>query len=160
MEAKDRWVFRYLHYFGDATLEIKSRRSYSHRRISSISSKRRALNIWICKKQWRPMPVRDGMTAIIPGMQLQFISGNEVKALCHRVIATEESYVFGRYSVVRFIPIPAQRSLIKMASAGSRIFLRVLTTRWPLREFQHLFLFECPQRAARYHSFIARPFFY
>lgn len=57
-------------------------------------------------KDWMDVPFSDGNTVIIPAMQLQYRSLNEtrpLRALCHRVIATETTTQTGRYSAVCFV---------------------------------------------------------
>ncbi len=49
------------------------------------------------------MPVSGNETVIIPAMQMQLRSGGDLNALCHRVIATPETAVHGRYSAVCFV---------------------------------------------------------
>jgi isopenicillin N synthase-like dioxygenase len=52
---------------------------------------------------WIPMPVSESETVIIPDMQMQLRSGGLLKALWHRVVATEETSRVGRYSAVSFV---------------------------------------------------------
>jgi isopenicillin N synthase-like dioxygenase len=49
------------------------------------------------------MPVSEGETVIIPDMQMQLRSNGELRALCHRVVATPETAKNGRYSAVCFV---------------------------------------------------------
>lgn len=58
-------------------------------------------------REWIDMPVSDGETVIIPGMQMQLRSRSVFKALCHRVVATSETAQDGRYSAVCFVPLSA-----------------------------------------------------
>ncbi len=53
--------------------------------------------------EWHDMPVESGKTAVIPAMQLQYESGGELRALAHRVVATEQTKDIGRYAIVCFI---------------------------------------------------------
>jgi hypothetical protein len=50
------------------------------------------------------MPVDEKQTVIIPAVQLQLIAKGKLKALYHRVIATDQTAKVGRYSMVCFIP--------------------------------------------------------
>ena len=56
------------------------------------------------EREWEEMPVDHSETVIIAAMQLQFRSEGEIKALYHRVVATERTAKIGRYSMVCFIP--------------------------------------------------------
>ena len=49
------------------------------------------------------MPISEGETVIIPDMQLQLRSKGKLRALCHRVVATKETSITGRFSAVCFI---------------------------------------------------------
>lgn len=53
--------------------------------------------------KWIPMPVSEEETVIIPDMQMQLRSGGVLRALWHRVVATAETAIEGRYSAVSFI---------------------------------------------------------
>jgi isopenicillin N synthase-like dioxygenase len=52
---------------------------------------------------WHDMPVENGKTAVIPAMQLQYESSGELRALAHRVVATEQTKDIGRYAIVCFV---------------------------------------------------------
>lgn len=54
-------------------------------------------------RTWQPLPVETRQTALFPAMQLQLLSGSELKALCHRVTTTEETRRKGRFAIVAFI---------------------------------------------------------
>jgi isopenicillin N synthase-like dioxygenase len=54
-------------------------------------------------KVWRPWPIGGEETIIFPSMVLQHRSKGRLKALCHRVVATEETSQHGRFSMVVFI---------------------------------------------------------
>lgn len=51
---------------------------------------------------WLTMPVAPGHAAVIPGMQLQLVSDGELRGLCHRVVATEQTKTVGRQAIVGF----------------------------------------------------------
>jgi isopenicillin N synthase-like dioxygenase len=55
--------------------------------------------------KWIEMPVSVGETVIIPSMQMQLRSGGKLKALCHRVVATDITAREGRYSAVCFVQL-------------------------------------------------------
>lgn len=112
LEAKDLWIVRYLHYFNErqpgeeiATSHI-DKASFtlhlyeSHGGLQYLNHQSR---------EWLEMPVADGQTVIIPAMQLQLNSEGKLKALYHRVVATEETAQTGRYSMVCFVPVLGSR---------------------------------------------------
>jgi isopenicillin N synthase-like dioxygenase len=53
--------------------------------------------------EWIPIPLGHEQTVILPAIGLQHKLHSEVKALCHRVVATHESAVNGRFSAVCFV---------------------------------------------------------
>ncbi|MDB5237139.1 MAG: hypothetical protein JWL88_241 [Parcubacteria group bacterium] len=55
------------------------------------------------KGTWVELPVSHDETVLIPGMRMQYRSEGQLKALCHRVVATEESAEIGRFSAVCFV---------------------------------------------------------
>ncbi|RYF28705.1 MAG: hypothetical protein EOO17_04435 [Chloroflexi bacterium] len=52
---------------------------------------------------WESMPVTAGKAAVIPAMQLQLRSNGELKALAHRVLATDATKNVGRSAIVGFV---------------------------------------------------------
>ncbi len=56
--------------------------------------------------KWLPIDVSGGKTVIIPGLAAQYVTGNSVKGVYHRVVANEQVAREGRYSLVLFIDIP------------------------------------------------------
>lgn len=57
------------------------------------------------ENDWQPMPVSAGQTVIFPDMQLQLLSNNGLRALWHRVVATEKTIAEPRLSAVCFVRI-------------------------------------------------------
>ncbi len=56
-------------------------------------------------KEWEPLPINEAEGVRFAGMQAQLSSGNEIKALCHRVVANEITAEFGRSAIVGFMPM-------------------------------------------------------
>jgi hypothetical protein len=56
-------------------------------------------------QQWRDLSVNAGETVVIPAMQMQLRSAGRFRALCHRVVATNESERAGRLSAVCFVEL-------------------------------------------------------
>ncbi len=123
-ESKDAWTFRYLHYFGDravgdeTALPHVDKGGFTLHLFESCPG----LQYLNFDKTWQEMPVSDRETVIIPGLQLQFKSKNELKALCHRVVATEYSAEKGRYSMVCFIPLKQTLVYNKAGSGRTQEF--------------------------------------
>ncbi len=53
--------------------------------------------------RWISVPLNHEQTVILPAIGLQHKLHSQVKALCHRVVATPESAIYGRYSAVCFV---------------------------------------------------------
>jgi len=51
---------------------------------------------------WRPIPTWQDEMVAFPSLQMQLRSGGKITALCHRVVATNESGENGRYAIVAF----------------------------------------------------------
>jgi isopenicillin N synthase-like dioxygenase len=54
-------------------------------------------------KQWIDVSFPPGETVVIPSTQMQLRSEGKLTALCHRVVATEETAHTGRFSAVCFV---------------------------------------------------------
>ena len=99
--STDRWVFRYLHYMPGETLAHAhaDRGGFTFHLYESVDGGQ-YLGF---DKKWHPWPVSEKETIIFPSMVLQHASQGRLKALCHRVVATEEARKHGRFSMVVFI---------------------------------------------------------
>lgn len=104
-ERQPMWLLRFLHYFGDrdpgeeiATGHVDKGGFTLHLYESHEGVERLTYDT----KEWKPLPLSHEETVIIPGMRLQNRSKGKLRALCHRVVATEETAKEGRYSAVCF----------------------------------------------------------
>jgi isopenicillin N synthase-like dioxygenase len=105
--SKPYWILRYLHYFGDQQLgsEIAAPHADKGGFTLHLYESDEGLQYYCIKmRTWNPMPVCHKQTVIIPAMQLQLRSEGKLKALYHRVVATEQTARHGRFSMVCFIP--------------------------------------------------------
>lgn len=105
MEYQPRWLLRFLHYFpigspgeviaaahpdkGGFTLHLYE----SHPGVEYFSKETR---------RWESLPLSHDQTVAFPGLGLQQRSRCQLRALVHRVIATEETALRGRQSAVCF----------------------------------------------------------
>lgn len=138
---EDLWVLRSLHYFGDrgAGEQLASPHTDKCCFTPHLYESDSGLERLTYENAWVPMPVGEGETAIIPGMQLQNISDNELRATWHRVTANERTASEGRFSMVCFITA-ANRPVIDSDRAGRMQDLGVGGTyRMPLPELRKLF---------------------
>ncbi len=106
-ESVDAFFIRFIHYFGDRKVgeEIATAHSDQSGFTLHLFESDEGLECLTLEMQWIPMPVGEGETVIIPSMQLQLRSDGKLKALCHRVVATSETAVTGRYSAVCFVQL-------------------------------------------------------
>jgi isopenicillin N synthase-like dioxygenase len=114
--AKPTLLLRFLHYFGDSTVgeEIASPHidkggftMHLYESDGGVEQLRQSDRIWV------PIPVSHEQTVIFPSFGLQHKLKNEVKALCHRVIATKKSASKGRYSAVCFVDFRENKAFNK-----------------------------------------------
>ncbi len=105
--SEDAFFVRFIHYFGDR--EIGDETATAHTDQSGFTlhlfESAPGLQCLPYDGEWIDMPVSSGETVIIPSMQMQLRSKGELKALCHRVIATPETSEAGRYSAVCFVQL-------------------------------------------------------
>lgn len=106
-DSKDAFFVRFIHYAGDRQMGEETATAHNDQSGFTLHLFESApgLQCLTYDKQWIDMPVDEGQTVIIPAMQLELRSKGELKALCHRVIATPETAVSGRYSAVCFIQL-------------------------------------------------------
>jgi isopenicillin N synthase-like dioxygenase len=105
--SKPYWILRYLHYFGDQpeNAEIAAPHADKGGFTLHLYESDEGLQYYcIQERLWKPMPVNEKQTVIIPAIQLQLWSKGDLKALYHRVVATERTAQIGRFSMVCFIP--------------------------------------------------------
>lgn len=105
--GEDAFFVRFIHYFGDR--ELGDETALAHADQSGFTlhlfESSSGLQCLTFDHKWIDMPVSEGETVIIPSMQMQLRSKGELKALCHRVIATPETKDAGRYSAVCFVQL-------------------------------------------------------
>lgn len=99
-------LLRFLHYFGDvaegneiASPHIDKGGFTMHLYESDGGVEQLMPNT----REWQALPVSHEETVIFPAFGLQHKMHNHVQALCHRVVATADSAVNGRFSAVCFV---------------------------------------------------------
>jgi len=105
--SKPYWILRYLHYFGDQTVGSEIAAAHADKGAFTLhlfESDDGLQHYCVQERVWKPMPVSERQTVIIPAMQLQLQSKGDLKALYHRVVATDRTARTGRFSMVCFIP--------------------------------------------------------
>jgi isopenicillin N synthase-like dioxygenase len=106
-EGEDCFFVRFIHYFGDRKVGEETASAHTDQSGFTLHlfESDPGLQCFTYDGRWIDMPVSEGETVIIPSMQLQLRSGGDLKALCHRVIATRETAEKGRYSAVCFVQL-------------------------------------------------------
>ncbi|MCB1213506.1 MAG: hypothetical protein KDK40_04330, partial [Chlamydiia bacterium] len=105
--SKPYWILRYLHYFGDREEgdEIASPHIDKGGLTLHLYESDDGLQAYsFVQRRWKGIPIEEKQTVIISAAQLQLQSKGLLKALTHRVIATEKTARTGRFSMVCFVP--------------------------------------------------------
>ena len=140
-DSEDVWFVRFLHYFGGrkAGDEIATPHADKSGFTLHLYESDPGLQYLDFKKSWQEMPVSKGETVIIPGMRLQYRSQNQLKAIYHRVIATESTATHGRFSAVVFIHPKRTPAYNKQKSGRLQEFQPGFNYEMPFEEFSKLF---------------------
>jgi isopenicillin N synthase-like dioxygenase len=105
MSYQPQWLIRFLHYFGDREPGEEIATPHNDKggfTLHLYESDPGVERLTFGTKEWVPMPLSHDQTVIIAGNGLQHRSQSQLRALCHRVVATEETAKQGRYSAVCF----------------------------------------------------------
>lgn len=137
----DSRILRYLHYFGDRQVgdEIATAHADKSGFTLHLFESHSGLQYLDLSKNWQPMPVSPGQTVMIANMQLQLRSRNRLKALCHRVVATEETAQSGRYSILCFVPLTGTPAYKKREKGRLQEFTPGFNYDMQFEQFQTLF---------------------
>lgn len=106
--SKPHWILRYLHYFGDQPEGAEIAAPHVDKggfTLHLYESDEGLEHYCLVDLEWKPMPVAKDQTVIIPAIQLQLKSEGQLKALYHRVVATDKTSKTGRFSMVCFVPL-------------------------------------------------------
>lgn len=104
--SQDNIFIRFLHYFGDrqaGNIIAEPHTDQSGFTFHLYETDRGCQRLDYDTQTWTDMPVAAGHTAIIPAMQLQLVSNGDLRALTHRVVATEQTHQIGRSAIVCFV---------------------------------------------------------
>lgn len=104
-ESEPNYFTRFIHYFGSREVgeEIATAHADQSGFTLHLFESDDGLQCLTFGGKWVNMPVSEGKTVIIPSMQMQLRSKGELKALCHRVVATPDTASKGRFSAVCFV---------------------------------------------------------
>ena len=106
-QGEDAFFVRFIHYFGDRKSGEETASAHADQSGFTLHlfESDPGLQCLTYENEWIDMPVSSGETVIIPCMQMQLRSEGNLRALCHRVVATEETAKTGRYSAVCFVQL-------------------------------------------------------
>lgn len=109
LESEQAYFVRFIHYYGDRAVGEETATAHTDQSGFTLhlfeSDPGLQCLPYTPGSEWIDMPVSSGETVIIPSMQMQLRTKGAVKALCHRVIATEKTAITGRYSAVCFVQL-------------------------------------------------------
>lgn len=142
MAKQSDWLLRFLHYFGDRKPgeEIATPHNDKGGFTLHLYESDRGVERLTYDGKWVDMPVSHQETVIIPGMGLQNRSRCQLKATCHRVVATEETAVTGRYSAVCFFNFRNARYFDKTKFGAQQEWAPGAFYDMPFEEFDKLFI--------------------
>jgi hypothetical protein len=141
--GQGKWIIRFLHYFGGRTEGEETATAHADKSGFTLSfPSTPGLERLDYDGGWHPMSVPEGQTLIHPSMQLQYRSRGDLKALCHRVVATETTAGTGRFSMVCFIPLTKTASYNKKGVGRLQEFAPGFNYTMPFPEFEKLFVKE------------------
>lgn len=142
LSSKPYWILRYLHYFGNQPVgaEIAAPHIDKGGFTLHLYESDEGLQYFCIQEQvWKPMPVHNKQTVIIPAAQLQLRSEGDLKALYHRVVATETTAQIGRFSMVCFITFQKTRMYHKKKHGSMQVHPLGFNYSMPHQEFAELF---------------------
>lgn len=104
-ESQAGFFVRFIHYYGDR--EVGQETASAHVDQSGFTlhlfESAPGFQVLTPEKKWKDETFSGEATLIINSMQMQLRSEGKLKALCHRVVAKEETAKIGRWSAVCFV---------------------------------------------------------
>jgi len=140
-ESQDMWFVRFLHYFGDRNPGDEIATSHADKCGFTLHLYEDApgLQFLDFAKQWQDVPIAHDETFVIPGMRMQYRSHNKLKALFHRVVATQTTATTGRFSMVCFVHLKKTPAYDKAKSGRLQEFPPGFNYDMPFEDFSELF---------------------
>jgi isopenicillin N synthase-like dioxygenase len=141
-DSKSIWFVRFLHYLGGRQEgeEIATAHADKDGFTPHLYESDPGLQYLDFQKRWQEMPVSPGETVVLPGMRLQYRSQNRLKAIYHRVVATEKTAAQGRFSVVCFVHPKRTPAYNKKKAGRLQEFQPGFNYDMPFEEFSKLFI--------------------
>lgn len=142
INSKPYWTLRYLHYFGNQKQGCELAAPHADKGCFTLhlyESDEGLQYFSIDTREWKPMSMDEKQTVIFPSMQLQLISKGELKALYHRVVATDLTAHEGRFSMVCFITLKNTPKYRKKELGNMQSHEVAFNYSMPHQEFSKLF---------------------
>jgi len=141
-DNQDQWFLRFLHYLGDRVVGEETATSHADKSGFTLHlyESDPGLQFLNWDLTWHDAHVSPGTAVIIPGMRMQFRSENNIKALFHRVIATEKTATEGRFSMVCFVHLKRTPQYDKKKAGRLQEFKPGFNYEMPFEEFRKLFV--------------------
>ena len=105
VEASKNSIFiRAIHYFGGRSADyvIAAHHVDKSGQTEHLYEDIHGVEYLDQKRNWQSLTTEKGIMIAFPSMQMQLRSKGKMKALCHRVIANEDSAERGRFAIVAF----------------------------------------------------------
>ena len=143
MLYQPRWLLRFLHYFGNRQPGDEIAAPHQDKggfTLHLYESHPGVEYLTYDTKEWKSLPLSHDQTVIIPGMGLQNRSKCKLQALVHRVVATEDTAVTGRYSAVCFFNFKNARYFDKQRFGPQQAYAPGFFYGMPFEEFDKYFI--------------------
>lgn len=140
--SKPYWTLRYLHYFGNQPPNAVLAAPHLDKggfTMHLYESDGGCQYFTLDSREWNPLPVGPEETVIFGGMQLQQISQGALKALYHRVVATENTSINGRFAMVCFVSLEGPPQYNKKVYGSMQTHRVAFNYDMPDADFQGLF---------------------
>ncbi len=137
----DAFFIRFIHYFGDRAVGEETAAAHVDQSGFTLHLYESApgFQCFTYDGKWIDVSFPPGETVIIPSMQLQLRSDGRLRAMCHRVVATEETARDGRYSAVCFVQLKNTLKYDKAAYGRLQEKLVGFNYDMPIAEFAKMF---------------------
>jgi len=144
MQGFDEWILRLLWYppgYQAGDLIAKDHCDKGGGTIHLFETSAGVERLTLDTKEWVPFPVGAGETAVFSGLRMQYVTSGESKALYHRVVATEETALYGRFSSVLFLNLAGVPYYDKSRLGSTQNLSAGFNYDMPFDEFMHYFAY-------------------
>jgi isopenicillin N synthase-like dioxygenase len=143
MDWQPKWLLRFLHYFGDRMPGEEIAAPHTDKggfTLHLYESHPGVEYLTYDSREWKALPLSHDQTVIIPGMGLQNRSKGTLRALVHRVVATEETAETGRFSAVCFFNFNHARFFDKSRFGAQQAWAPGAFYDMPFEQFDSYFI--------------------